>query len=101
MENDERRSFRVTYRDGVFSAYQFNDDGTQSRIEASPDLKQLFQICRERGLNHLYSLSEDAIDEIYEWLVKIKPVSEYVDSIWEGESSVCRQIGFRLPEPND
>ena len=101
MEKEERRSFSVGYRDGLFDAHVPNDNGTWSKAEVAYGLEELFEKCRGRGLNYLYSLTGDAIDKIYEWMVKVKPVLDFVENHWEGESSASRRIGFRLPEQRD
>jgi hypothetical protein len=61
-------------------------------------LEELLRKCKDAGFNHLEGLSDEAINVIYDWLVKAKPVLDYVEGLWQGESSARRGIGFQLPK---
>ncbi len=98
MDKGNHRNFHIGYRDGLFMAYVPNGRGTYSSTEVAYGLEELLRKCKDTGLTHLDGLTEDAVDVIYEWLVKVKPVGEYVESLWQGESNASRAIGFRPPK---
>jgi hypothetical protein len=98
MDENGIRSFHVSYKDGYFKAYAYNASrGTYTLREVDHELEELLRKCKDAGFNHLESLSDEAIDVIYEWLIKAKPVLDYVEGIWQGKSSASRKIGFLRP----
>ena len=100
MDAEDTRSFYVAYKDGLFKAYSYNESrGKYTLREVDYGLEELLQKCRDAGFNHLAGMSDEAIDVIYDWLVKAKPVWNYVEGLWQGETSARREIGFRLPRP--
>ena len=101
MDKDNHRQFCIGYRDGLFMAFVPTEGGIYSPTEVANRLDELLRKCKDNGLTHLVGLTEDAVVVIYEWLVKTKPAVEYVESLWQGESSASRAIGFRLPKQDD
>ncbi len=102
MDENGIRSFHVTYKDGFFKAYAYNaDKGTYTLREVDYGLEELLRKCKDAGFNHLDGLSSEAIDVVYEWLIKAKPVLDYVEGLWEGESSARRKIGFRITKQEE
>ena len=102
MDENGIRSFHVTYEDGFFKAYAYNAGrGTYTLREVDYGLEELLWKCKDAGFNHLDGLSEEAIDVVYEWLIKAKPVLDYVEGLWQGESSARRKIGFRITKQEE
>ena len=102
MDEDGIRGFHVTYKDGYFKAYAYNASrGTYTLREVDRGLEELLRKCKDAGFNHLEALTDEAIDEIYEWLIKAKPVLDYVEGLWQGESSARSRIGFRLSKQEE
>ena len=96
MDEKGLRRFYIAYKGGLFKAYAYNEGrGTYTLREVDYGLEELLRKCKDAGFNHLDGLSDEAIDVIYEWLIKAKPVLDYVEGLWQGESSARRSIGFR------
>ena len=97
VDEEGLRRFYIAYKDGLFKAYEYIESrGVYTLSEVDYGLEELLQKCKDAGLNHLDGLSDEAIDVIYDWLIKTKPVLDYVETLWQGESSARREIGFRL-----
>ena len=102
MDENSIRNFHVTYEDGFFKAYAYNASrGAYTLREVDYGLEELLRKCKDAGFNHLDGLSDEAINVIHEWLIKAKPVLEYVEGLWQGESSARRKIGFRLTKQEE
>ena len=100
MVTEDTRSFYISYKDALFKAYSYNENrGTYTLREVDYGLEELLRKCRDAGFNRLDGISDEAIDVIYNWLVKAKPVWNYVEGLWEGEISTRHEIGFRPPKP--
>ena len=102
MDEEDFRSFYITYKDGLFQAYSYNADrGIYTRKEVDFGLEKLLLKCKDAGFNHLDGLTNEAIDavhEISERSIRANSVLDYVEGLWQGEHSV-RRIGFRREEP--
>ena len=98
LEKEVQRSFKIDYKHGLFEALTPDDDGIYAAQEAARGLQQLLLQCKNAGLTHLNGVTNEAVDHIHELLVKTKPVLEFVESLWDGESSASRTIGFHPPE---
>ena len=102
MDENGAQSFYVTYKDGFFKAFAYNADrGVYTLREVDRGLEELLRKCKDAGFNHLEALTNEAIDVVYEWLIKAKPVMDYVEGLWEGESSARGRIGFRLSKQEE
>ena len=104
MEQTEPRPFYVHFREeqGIFLARIYNPNGRDSLpVHIAHDLEELLKKCREDGLAPFVGLTEDAIDFINDWRLRIKPALQYVENIWQGESTASRTIGFRLPHKDE
>ena len=100
MNEEEMRSFYISYKDGYFKAYAYSESRDAYTLrDLDRGLEELFQRCRDAGFNHLEGLSEEAIEAIYGWLIKASPVFDYVEALWDGESSARRGMGFKPRKP--
>ena len=101
MEEKDTQSFYISYsyKDGLFKAYAYSETRDAYTLrEIGHGLEELLRKCKNAGFNHLEGISDEAIDVIYGWLIKAEPVLDYVEGLWEGESSARRGMGYRPPK---
>ena len=97
MERDEEKRFFIDYDGDRYWAYR-EDGQFVRRSESAWGIEELLQKCKEAGFTDFSGLTREAVDELYDWIARGKPCIEYIENLWDGQSSASRSIGFRLPE---
>lgn len=65
--------------DDIFHKYNYPDLMNSPEIDVYADIKA--SLCREHGLNYLYSVFSSPREDIYSWLKKSKKIDNFLDFI--------------------